>query len=266
MQWIGRTKEETKMKNLTLDTNVMVVTEEYDIISHEKAYVRMEPGCVWVYLLEDDKRVGIAYAGPSKFAVDAIAETDMGAMGESVTDTLEGIKLFIGSSSLENISKKAENSDLQATGFNDTSTFTQAIEASMKDHIHGKNKETKIDNKRDARIFFGTDSEETKVLLVLSEEKGLVFTHGKLVYVIGDDNMVSVSKSGVVITNRDGKQLIVGKGRISGLDDLVDIGPIVTRSVAGALKGLKGLKAMKPMMRTAASYPYDNVDDFDWKD
>ena len=90
--WIGRTKEETKMKNLKPDTNAMVVTEEYDIISHEKAYVRMEPGCVWVYLLEDDKRVGIAYVGPSKFAVDAIAETDMGAMGESVTDTLEGIK------------------------------------------------------------------------------------------------------------------------------------------------------------------------------
>ncbi|MGY5880130.1 MAG: hypothetical protein RTV31_07765 [Candidatus Thorarchaeota archaeon] len=252
------------MKNLTPDTNVMVVTQEYEIISHEKAYVKMEAGCVWVYLLEDDKRVGIAYAGPSQFAVDAIAETDMGAMGESVTDTLEGIKIFIGSSSLENISKNAENSELQNMGFNDTSTFTEAIEATMNDHFRGENKQTKIDNKRDAKIFFGTDTKETKVLLVLNEDKGLVFTHGKLVYVIGDDNMVSVSKSGVVITGRDGKQLIVNKAGISGLD--LDIGSIVTRSVAGAMKGLKGLKRMKPMMRAASSYPYDNVDDFDWKD
>ncbi|MGY5873731.1 MAG: hypothetical protein RTV72_15900 [Candidatus Thorarchaeota archaeon] len=254
------------MKNLKPDTNVMVVTQEYEIISHEKAFVKMEAGCVWVYLLEDDKQVGIAYAGSSKFAVDAIAETDMGAMGESVTDTLEGIKLFIGSSSLENISKSAQTSDLQNTGFSDATEFTDAIESTMNDHIHGENKQTKIDNKDDSKIFFGTDSEKNKVLLVLSDRKGLVFTHGKLVYVVGDDNMVSVSKSGVVITNKDGKQLIVGKGGIRGLDSYVDIGPMVTRSVSSAMKGLKGLKAMKPMMRTAASYPYENVDDFDWKD
>lgn len=254
------------MKNIRPDTTVMVITEEHEIISHEKAFVKMEAGCVWVYLLENDKRVGIAYAGPSRFAVDAIAETDLGAMGESVTDTLEGIKLFIGSSSLENISRSAEIANLQNTGFNDTTAFTQAIETTMKDHFTGENKQTQIDNKDDAKIFFGTDSEKTKVLLVLSDSKKLVFTYGKLVYVLGDDNMVSVSKSGVVITNSDGKQLIVSKGGIRGLDSYVDIGPLVTKSVAGAMKGLKGMKAMKPMMRTVSNYPYENVDDFDWTD
>ena len=169
------------MKNLTPDTNVMVVTQEHDIISHEKAYVKMEAGCVWVYLLENDKRVGIAYGGPSRFAVDAIAETDVGAMGESVADTLDGVSLFIGASSLENISKRAENSDLQKTGFNDTSAFTEAIEVMIKNRIHGENTETKIDNKDDSKIFFGTDTQKTKILLVLGHEKGLVFTHGKQV-------------------------------------------------------------------------------------
>ena len=78
--------------------------------------------------------------------------------------------------------------------------------------------------------------------------------------------MVSVSKSGVVITNRDGKQLIVGKGSIVGLDNLLDIGPIVTKSVAGAMRGLKGLKSMKPMIHSMGCSPYENVDDLDWKD
>lgn len=254
------------MKNLRPDTTVMVITEEHEIISHEKAFVKMEAGCVWVYLLENEKRVGVAYAGPSRFAVDAIAETDMGAIGESVTDTLDGVQLFIGPSSLDNISKSAESSDLQNQGFQDVGTFTDDIEVTIKDHWNGDDKKTSIDSKEESKIFFGTDSEKTKVLLVLGEEKGLVFTHGKLVYVLGDDNMVSVSKSGVVITNSDGKQLIVSKGGISGLDSFVDIGPIVTRSVAGAMKGLKGIKSMKPMIRTVSSYPYENVDDFDWKD
>jgi hypothetical protein len=254
------------MKNLKPDTTVMVITEEHEIISHEKAFVKMEAGCVWVYLLENEKRVGIAYAGPSRFAVDAIAETDMGAMGESVSGTLEGIQLFIGPSSLENISKSAGSSDLQNHGFQDRDAFTEDIEVTIKDQLNGDNNKTSIDSKEESRIFFGTDSKKTKVLLVLSEKTGLVFTYGKLVYVLGDDNMVSVSKSGVVITNRDGKQIIVGKGGIVGLDSFLDIGSLVTESVAGAMKGLKGLKSMKSMKRTMKGFPYEDVDDFDWDD
>jgi len=217
------------MKNVQPDTTAMVLTQEHELVSHEKAFVKMEAGCVWVYLLENDKRIGVAYAGSSRFAVDAIAETDMGAMGESVVDTLDGIQLFIGPSSLENISKKAESSDLQNQGFQDIGAFTEDIEVTIKDHWSGDDKKTSIDSKEELKIFFGTDSEKTKVLLVLSKAKDLVFTHGKVVYVIGDDNMVSVNKSGVVITNRDGKQLIVSKGGIRGLDSLDDIGPMVTR-------------------------------------
>lgn len=254
------------MKNLKPDTDVMVVTQEYEIISHEKAYVKMEAGCVWAYLLENDRRVGIAYAGPSRFAVDAIAETDRGAMGESVIGTLEGIQLYIGPSSLENISKSTESSDLQNQGFQDVGAFTDEIERTVKDQLHGDTTNTRIDNKDESRIFFGTDSETMKVLLVQGKDAGLVFTYDKIVYVIRDDNMVSVSKSGIVVTNREGKQIIVGKSGITGIDGFQDIGPLVSKSVAGAMRGLKGLKAMKPMMRTMSCSPYENVDDFDWKD
>ncbi len=254
------------MKNLRPDTTVMVINEEHEIISHEKAFVKMEAGCVWVYLLENDKRVGIAFAGPSRFAVDAIAETDLGAMGESVTGTLDRIQLFIGPSSLENISKSAGSSDLQNHGIQDIGAFTDEIENTVKGQLNGGDHKTSIDSKTESKIFFGTDSEKTKVLLVLSEKTGLVFTYGKLVYVLGDDNMVSVSKSGVVITNRDGKQIIVGKGGIVGIDSFLDIGSLVTESVAGAMKGLKGLKSMKSMKRSMKGFPYEDVDDFDWDD
>ena len=134
------------MKNVQPDTMAMVITQEHEIISHEKAFVKMEAGCVWVYLLENDKRVGVAYAGPSRFAVDAIAETDMGAMGESVIGSLDGIQLFIGPSSLENISKSAESSDLQNQGFQDIGAFTENIEVTIKDHWNGDDKKTTIDS------------------------------------------------------------------------------------------------------------------------
>lgn len=256
------------MSRLTPDRNVMVITQEVEIISHEKAYVRLEAGCVWTYLLEDGVRVGVAFSGPSKFAVDAIAETKMGAMGESVTGTLIGVQLYIGVTSLENISKNADISDLKGQEYNNTDDFITTVESTIEDFVNGKETQTKIDMKKDTWIFFGKDNTETKILLVLSDRKGLVFIYGKMVHVVGDDNFVSVSKSGVVVSNSDGKQIIVGKGGIIGLDNFLDIGPIVTKSVAEAMKGLKGLKSMKSMKRSMKGFPYawDNVDDFDWKE
>ena len=256
------------MKRITPNSNVMVTTQEIDVLSNEKAYVRMSAGCVWVYLLQDGIRVGVAFAGPSRFAVDAIAETDMGAMGESITGNLSGVQLFIGVTSLENISKNAESSDIQKQNFHDATAFTKAIEETIQEHLNGDNKKTKIDNKKDSKIFFGTDSNNKKVLLVLSDEKGLVFTYGKSVFVLGDDNLVSVSKSGVVVSNKDGRQIIVGKGGIVGMDNFLDIGPIITKSVGNAMKGLKGLKSLKSMKHSMRGFPYawESVDDFDWED
>jgi hypothetical protein len=245
----------------------MVITESYDLISHEKAFVKIETGCLWVYLLENGVRVGAAFAGPSTFAVDAITETKIGAMGESVTGTLKGVQLYIGDAPLETISKSADRSDLEKEGFHDAQSFIAETESTIKDQLNGDHSETKIDQKEPSQILFGRDSEKTKLILILSSRKnGLVFTYGKQVFVMGDDNMVSVSKSGVVITDKRGKQVIVGKGGIHGLDNIAEIGPIITESVTEAMKGLKGLKSLKSMRQTLKGFPFDNVDDFDWDD
>jgi hypothetical protein len=254
------------MSRIRPDDNVMTITEEHDLISHEKAFVRLDAGCLWTYLLDDGVRVGIAFMGPSRFAVDAIAETKMGAMGESVTGSLIGVQLYVGVSSLENISKSADTSDLQNHGFQDSQSFVAEIEATIKDQFNGEHTKTKLDKKEQSQVFIGRDSNETKLLLVLSRRKGLVFTYGKQVFVLGDDNIVSVSKSGVVVSDKHGKQIVVGKSGIQGIDNFLDIGPIVTESVTEAMKSLKGLKSLKSMKKTMKGFTYDNVDDFDWED
>jgi hypothetical protein len=254
------------MKDLKPNSEVMISNQEYELISHEKAYVKMDTGCLWVYLLEDDKRVGIAFVGPSSFAVDAIAETEVGAMGESVSGELSGVQLYIGAPSLENISRTAGSSDLQSKGFNDSESLIHEIESTIHDHLNGDDKTSRIDEKEHSTLFFGRDTKETKILLVLGEKNDLVFIYGKQVFVVNDDNLVSVSKSGVALTNKDGKQIIVGKGGVFGLDSLADIGQIVSDSVTAAMKGLEGLKSLKSMKRTMRNHAYDNVDDFDWDD
>lgn len=254
------------MMRLIPDDNVMVTTGDHDLISHEKVLVKMDAGCVWVYLLENGVRVGAAFAGPSRFVVDAIAETKLGAMGESISGSLEGIQLYIGVVPLEVISKSADDSSLQERGFHDRKSFLAETESTVKDQLNGDQKQVKMDQKEKSQILFGRDSEKVKLILILNQKKGLVFTRGKQVFVLDDDNMVSVSKSGVAITDKHGKHIVVGKGGIHGIDNFVDIGPIVTESVTNAMKSLKGLKSLKSMKQSMKGFPYDNVDDFDWDD
>ena len=70
------------------------------------------------------------------------------------------------------------------------------------------------------------------------------------------------------MSSKEGRQVIVGKGGIIGTDNFLDIGPIVTKSVTSAMRGLKGLKSLKSMKHSMKGFPYawDNVDDFDWED
>jgi hypothetical protein len=187
-------------------------------------------------------------------------------MGESIKGALVGMQLYVGTSSLESISRSADVTDLQNRGFDDAKMFAEEVKSTIKARINGDHGKIRLDSKEQSELLFGLDSSETKLLLVLNRKNNLVFTYGKQVFVLNDDNVVSVNKSGVVISGEDGKQIVVGKDGIYGPDGPLDIGPIVTESVTEAMKGLKGLKSLKSMKKTMREFPYVNVDDFDWDD
>jgi hypothetical protein len=188
-------------------------------------------------------------------------------MGESIVGSLKGAQFYIGPVELEDISDAASSNHLGEHGFTDVESLTKAIEQALEEQFNGEGKKAEISKKEEARFFMGRDSEKQTVILVLSDE-GLVFTHGKNVFVLGEGSTVSVSKSGVAITGPDGRNLVVGKGGVVGLDNFLDIGPIVTKSVTEAMKSLRGLKSLKSMKRSMRGWPYswDSVDDFDWDD
>ncbi|MHA1934277.1 MAG: hypothetical protein ACW97A_03255 [Candidatus Thorarchaeota archaeon] len=248
---------------LTIDDKVMKTTTSFEIVSHEKALVTLEPGCVWSYLKEDNEKVGIAFAGPSRFAVDAIMETEYGAKGESISGNLSGIQVFIGRSNLESASDSASNNQLAQAGFKDEAAFKDAVETKLYDMNSGKGK-IELSKSSDSVVFLGQDEGEKKIVLVAKEDK-LVFTYDKMVFTLGGDSMVSVTKSGVVIRGRDCQDLVIDRHGISGLEELRSIGPTVQKAVSEAMRGIKKFKDVRIV---ADRFPraWDNVDDFDWDD
>ncbi|MHA1769473.1 MAG: hypothetical protein ACTSV3_06425 [Candidatus Thorarchaeota archaeon] len=257
------------MENLTCEKTARVTTREQNIISHEKAYVRVEPGVLWAYIHDNGERVGIAFLGPARFAVDAIAETDEGAIGESVTGALGGVQLYFGESNLDKVSRPAETSDTNTSGYEDiraliddlNSVLEECCRESQIDKVH-------LDDPDKEYMLIGRDTNQERIILALSRDGGLILTHDKRVYVVKKDNIVSLSDEGVIVADKHGERVVLRSDGIDSLRILERIEPIVTHSIGSVMRGLGALKSIRSMKYGAGRLAgaADNVDDFDWKD
>ncbi|MHA1959618.1 MAG: hypothetical protein ACW99U_05275 [Candidatus Thorarchaeota archaeon] len=254
------------MKDFKIEEDVMITSSALELISHDMAIVEMEPGCVWTGLVDKGKRTGVAFSGPSRFAVDAIAETNLGAMGQSFSGRLGGIQFYVGDTeAIENISSIASDYQIAAFGFNSAADFLKEVERA-RDEYAGKQSKTEFE-RRDGQVFLGKDDEGKEVILVVKDSE-LVFVYDKNVFVIGDNGLVTVSRDGVAVTKHDGKTITVTSEGITGIEGLEDIGPRISRSISRSMRDLKKLKKLKHI---DYSYPrsarhWDNVDDLDWRE
>lgn len=254
------------MKNLKSDGAVMITEGSYELISTDKVLLTLTEGVAWVDVVNNGDRVGIAFVGPSRLAVDAIAETDEGAVGKSVVTRLEGMQLYLGETQIEILSREASASDLGNLGYDGPDGFLVEVDSLIKDKVNGASK-VDIEN-QESKVLLGAGEDRKSIVLVVGDRKNdLVFTYGKNVFVVGDNEMVSVDKSGVRIKGKHGKTLSVTKDGISGLEGLENLGETIAEAVSSAMSSLASVTPFKSM-KAVRSIPYawDNVDDFDWDD
>ena len=255
------------MSHLKPDEQVMKINEPLELISHEKAIVKLETGCVWTYLFLDGRKVGFAYWGPSNFAVDAITTTEHGAMGESVSGDLKGVQLYLGLSNIESISSPVNDDALRQVGLENKDSFIQEINSRI-DKLRHKDGHMEI-SEHEGHILLGIDSEEKKLVMVVKEES-LVFTYDKNTYVTSDSGTVSVDKAGVYIGGSNGKSMAITKHGIYGLEGLrelrklKEIGPSISRAVVRSMKHMKSAKQSHKGFKH--SRVWEDVDSFDWDD
>jgi hypothetical protein len=263
------------MKDIVPTGNVSVTDAPIELITHEKAIVTMDAGCIWTKLENNGKVVGFAYTGPSNFVVDAISETREGAWGESVSGDLSGVQVVLCDPRVVAASHDASIDDYRRLEYPDSNTFIDDVKNRL-DGFTTKSKQVKVTNDPGDVVLLGLTSDEKDVVIVASEKGGLVFTHEEQVFVDEKGNTVSVSGGSVGIHNRDGESLVIDKHGIrglEGLDELRHIGPTIGKAVRKSMKGLKHTKKhMKSGIKRAHRYDayhfdgHDDVDDLDWDD
>jgi len=241
----------------THDQTVMTTSSTLDLISHEKANVKVEPGCAWTYLLHDGERVGVAYSGPSKFAIDAITETCTGAVGRSVSGSLKGIQIYIGKTAIENVSGSASDNVLKACGYADAPAFLHAVDDAIEHRLNGGRK-VRIAKQNDAILL--AQSEQGKPITLLVRPSGIVFMKDSNVFVEEDGRTVSLGKSGVAIRNKDGRSIVLAGDGIMGLDELGRIGPMVDRAM-GMICGPSSHRMFRDLHHMSDQSPCCDEDD-----
>ncbi len=249
----------------------MKLREEFRLMDTEKVLVTLRPGVVWSYLKQDDRNIGVAFHGPSRFAVDAIVETEYGATGESVAAELDGIQLYFGLPTIDTISDVAEDYDITDYGYSSIEEFHAEIEKKL--HGNQKDRHNKFDVEGDAGILIGEDEHHKKVILVAKEDS-TVFTYDRRVFVVGGKSLVSVEGSRISIGGPDRETLIIDKDGIKGLEELNAIGPAISRAMSSVARSIPRItKDITHRMkfdsrphRASAYGAYDNVDEFDWPD
>ncbi len=258
--------------NITVDDRLMKLTKEFRLIDTKKAFVTLGMGTVWAPLKESDKTIGAAFHGPSRFAVDAIVESDYGVTGESIAAELNGIQLYFGSSDLTGPSQPVTEDDLLELGYPSSVSFCESVRTKI-DGAPSRN-DKRFDIEGDADILIGEDESRKKVMLVV-KNNSTVFTHDKKVFVTDDDGKsVFVQGSRISIGDSDGQTLIIDEDRLRGFEVLNRLGPTIARTVSSVMRNIpKITRHIGEQMRATRWHQdfdiygsYDNVDEFDWPD
>ncbi|NWF95000.1 MAG: hypothetical protein HXY34_02560 [Candidatus Thorarchaeota archaeon] len=220
------------MRDLTVSNELRVLTEDCQLISAKTAIVESRAGCIWAPLMRSDTRVGVVFMGPSRIAVDAITETEMGAIGRSITDSLTGVSVLIGAVSVEQKSRDAQEDDFPAAGCKGVGEFLQMAQERLREL-----RLEKSDMDSGSMALFAKGSDEEDILLRVKDDS-IVFMHGRRIHVLSKQSSVSVGEEGVAVRGRRGKTIVIGRHDLWGLDGLSDLPDMIERQVRRAIRVL----------------------------
>ncbi|UCD45823.1 MAG: hypothetical protein JSV27_04880 [Candidatus Bathyarchaeota archaeon] len=215
---------------------VKVTGEALKLISNEKAFARIDAGSFWAPVEDDAEKVGAIIFGEGNYAVDAIVETEEGAVGRSHTGFIDGFKLFLGASRLEEMSRAASDGELQSMGFESSGSFIDAADEAIEEFLGTDAHTDRTHRRREEGVLFWSDRENKRNIIVAGFDS-LVFIKGGKVFVLNDDNAVSVQDGNVFLQNSGGGRLVIDKHGIREPEELRDLGPMIADRVKRSLRG-----------------------------
>jgi hypothetical protein len=178
--------------------------------THDRGRVQIAKDTLAAEVWLDDQLSGYVFHGHGTLLLDAIVETERGAVGNSVERTLDEPFLMLGRRAEQQPLRESEPEDFPKWGYEDQNAFVGKAEALLATFFEGsicggQHGERRWD--KGTRVF-AFPNPKGRLDILLTKEASLVYTAQDRVFVMKGEKTVLTSRGRVAIA-KPGKSVLV---------------------------------------------------------
>jgi hypothetical protein len=200
-----------------LDKAIQKVTEPFVLFHSDKASIEIGNDTFAVPIQLESERVGYAFLGQGKLLVDAIVETEKGALGKSIQRSLNEPFLMLGDTDeTSRHFNSANNDDFRKASTDEKMVLDRAQE--LLDRFSGGSsvhRHEHVFSGKGSIFAFSDDKDELDILL--SKGSKLVYTTRDMSFLTDGDKAI-LTRSGQVVLSHHGRPFVVEMPHHSACD------------------------------------------------
>lgn len=193
-----------------LDEEVLKATEDMKLWQTEKGIIEISSSTLGTAIKLDNRRKGYVFHGHGKLLLDAIVETEEGAIGKSIEKELNESFLMLGD--IEEIQQhltKASKEDLSKMGYENQQGFIARAE-DLCDQFFKKRVHYDKRFNGDYGLIFAFLNEAGKLDILVAKGSKLVYKAMDMLFVSNEGKVVLKSQ-GEVVCKKNGKSVIINQ-------------------------------------------------------
>ncbi|MGD8505906.1 MAG: hypothetical protein PVF15_04505 [Candidatus Bathyarchaeota archaeon] len=199
-----------RWKELEIGDTISKTIEATTLWQTERGIIEISENTLSVPLKLDDQQKGCILHGQGKLLIDAIAETDEGAVGKSVEKELHKPFLMLGDTTeIDRHLTDASEEDFAKMGYENQQGFVGNAEDLRDQFFRGKVHSHKGFGE-DHGLIFAFPNREGELDILIAKGSKLVYKATDVVFVLNKDKVVLKSQGGVICAG-NGKSVIIKK-------------------------------------------------------
>ena len=196
-----------------LGNTISKTTEDTRLWESEKGIVEIDRDTLAIPIKLDAKEKGYIFHGQGKLLLDAIVETEEGAVGDPVEKELNKPFLMLGDTeeAKQHLAEASEE-DLTRVGYENKQALMDAAEDLFNRFFKNGRAHSRHRFTEDRSIIFAFRNQNDKLEILVANGPKLVYTAKDIVFV-SNRNKVVLKRPEEVVCSSNGKSVIINKGR-----------------------------------------------------
>jgi hypothetical protein len=200
-------------QNYQLGTTISKATEAMKLWQTERGVIEISGDTLLAPIKFNDQEKGYIFHGHGKLLLDAIVETEEGAIGRPVERELDEHFLMLGKTEkIQEHFSVASKEDLTRMGYENQQAFVEGAEDLLDRFFNKGIRDSCHHFNRENGLVFAFENPTGKLDILVADDSKIVYTAEDVVFVSNESNVVLKSPSKVVCSN-NGKSVIIKKGK-----------------------------------------------------